>query len=34
MSTEDYNRRINEATKVITALKKDIKYRSDEANRG
>jgi hypothetical protein len=34
MSTEDYNKRVNEATKVTAALKKDIKYRQDEANRG
>lgn len=34
MSTEDFNKRINEATKNITALRKDISYREDQANRG
>jgi hypothetical protein len=34
MSTEDFNKKINEATKVIAALRKDIKYREEETARG
>lgn len=34
MSTEDYNKKVNEATKAITAIRKDLKYREDEASRG
>lgn len=34
MSTEDFNKKINEATKAVAALRKDIKYREEEASRG
>jgi len=27
MSTEEFNKKINEATKVVAALRKDINYR-------
>jgi len=29
MSTEDFNKKINEATKAVTALRKDLKYREE-----
>lgn len=34
MSTEDFNKKITEANKIITGLRKDLKFREEEAKRG
>lgn len=34
MSTQDYNKKINDATKTVSALRKDISYRQQQASRG
>jgi hypothetical protein len=34
MSTNEYSKKIDEGKKLITSLKKDLKYREDQQQRG
>lgn len=34
MSTDEYNRKVEETKKLLTVLKKDIRYREDQQKRG